>query len=399
MFRSNGKWFVGMALGMACLVAPARAQVLLSLNVQRVSDSSSSVTVLPNTPIDYQVVGNLNNTAQHMGLALVGFNLVYNGGALPQANTPTGPLDGTCNNPMVYFVKPTGITNPAGYGGTAGAVGELIQVGGGQNTIKNTAEFADFPVGPVKTGVAQANPPGCGPAVIATGSLVAPATAGVYTLNATQLFANVIEAGQTGTEDFWVTKAAQAGTITPLTITVQPAAVNAVFASATPADEGSLWRNQRNTIRFRFNTADVTAPAEGELLIREMLPNGQFGANLNTGGAFTFTVENEGQGNRVLRIREVGATLQHRKWYDVRNEGAWTGVDPFSVQYLLQVGDFNGDKVVLNADVLAINAAANGARPDQARDDIDGNGFKVQADVLSANSMVTSGPVAKPTGH
>ena len=62
-------------------------------------------------------------------------------------------------------------------------------------------------------------------------------------------------------------------------------------------------------------------------------------------------------------------------------------------------GDFDGNGVVLSADVLAINVIANGAKADQDRSDVDGNGFKLQADVLLANANQPSATPAKPTGH
>ncbi|MCH7597412.1 MAG: hypothetical protein IID35_12755, partial [Planctomycetes bacterium] len=72
-------------------------------------------------------------------------------------------------------------------------------------------------IGTVLTGVAQ--PSGCGPAILAAGSVTVPMTPGLYTLVLENLFANVIREGETGVP-FWATQTARADTITNLTIYV-----------------------------------------------------------------------------------------------------------------------------------------------------------------------------------
>lgn len=385
-------------VGLVCVATVAQAQINLNVVVRRASDDSSNITVQPGEVVNYEIQGTLTPATGHMGLALVGFNLNYSGGSLPQCNEPVAP------DPMANFVKPNGITNPAGYGGTAGATGELLQVGGGQNTIKNTAEFADFPIGTVQTGIAQNTP-----VILATGTLTAPQQ-GVSTLVLSQLFANVIEQGQTGNEDFWVTKAAQAGTIQNLTITVQTSCAASAYASSSPisvapggayANGNSLWRQSRNTLRMTFTVAGggcpaLALPGAGELLIQELLAGGAFGPNLNTGSNFTFTIE----GGNVLRVRE-GTTpiLQDGKWYAVRNTGAWANVAPFEAQYAVQLGDQNANGFTQNNDVLAINASPTGPVADNSRFDVNGDGFRTNADVTLANANSNSPLPAKPTGH
>jgi len=391
---------VGLAAlaGLVGITGIAQAQINLNVVVRRASDDLSVINVQPGEVVNYEIQGVLSPATGHLGLALVGFNLNYNGGSLPQANTPVAP------DPMANFVKPQGITNPAGYGGTAGATGELLQVGGGQNTIKNTAEFADFPIGTVQTGIAQN-----APVILATGTFTAPQQ-GSATLVLSQLFANVIEQGQNGTEDFWVTKAAQAGTIQNLTINVITSCAPSAFASSSPnsvapggayANGNSLWRQSRNTIRMTFNVPGgqcpaLAVPGAGELLIQELQAAGAFGPDLNTGSNFTFTIE----GGNVLRVRE-GTTpvLADGKWYAIRNTGAWANVAAFEAQYAVQLGDQNGNGFTQNNDVLAINAAPNSPQPDNSRLDVDGNGFKNTADVLLANASQPSALPAKPTGH
>ena len=185
-----------------------------NLSVSVESEGSNSVVVAPGAAVQYEVIGILSDDINE-GLDLVGFDLDFDGGDLMQADTPTGDPNSGCENPMIHFTIPWGITNPAGYGGTI-IGGDLIQVGGGQNTIKNT--IPPFPIGEVLTGVSQ--PGGCGPAVLVTGTLTAPAVYGTYTLALENLFANVIREGETGAGPFWATEAAGIGTITNLTIEV-----------------------------------------------------------------------------------------------------------------------------------------------------------------------------------
>ncbi len=201
-----------------------------SLNISIKSGGSNVVTARPDETINFVVEGVLTDVANE-GLALVGFDLQFTGGPLRADTivTPSGPI--TCANPMPAFVKPDGITNPAGFGGSL-VGGNLIQVGGAQNTIKNSVDnpacapdCAPFPIGAVLTGVAQ--PFGCGPAILAIGSLTFPIAPGPHELRVSNLFANVIKDGETG-EVFWATEKAGAGTITNLRI--------GACAAVTPID-------------------------------------------------------------------------------------------------------------------------------------------------------------------
>ncbi|NLE58185.1 MAG: DUF1565 domain-containing protein, partial [Planctomycetes bacterium] len=168
--------------------------------------------------------------------------------------------------------------------------------------------------------------------------------------------------------------------------------------SSNPAAGRSLWRNRRNIIRLTFD-ADTTAPDAGAVMIQEMIAGGTYGEDLSAG--FTFTVENDGQGQpRVLKIRETASSLQHRKWYAVRNTGGWTGVAPFTVQYVVQVGDANNDGRVLNTDFGWVNAAIpTFSTADDDRRDINGDGRILNTDFGVLNSKIPSFHVAKPDGH
>jgi hypothetical protein len=185
-----------------------------SLSVSVESGGSNSVAVGPGDIVNYEVIGILSDDLNE-GLALAGFDLDFDGGDLSQADTPTGDPDSGCENPMIHFTIPWGLTNPAGYGGTV-INGDLIQIGGAQNTTNNATP--PFPIGSVLTGVAK--PAGCGPAVLVTGSLAAPVLEGTYTLALENLFANLIRAGEMDDGTFWATQAAGVGTITNLTIEV-----------------------------------------------------------------------------------------------------------------------------------------------------------------------------------
>jgi len=208
----------------AGLMSSAAMGTNINISVQQ-TNGTNAITVAPGATVNYKVVGTLSD-ALNEGLALIGLSLDFTGGPLTPANTPTG-ADFSCLNPMRNFVMPEGMSNPGGYGGTV-MVGAppcpdsvracLIQAGGAQNTIENTVANASFPVGTVLTGVAQ--PGGCGPAVILTGSLTAPQAVGTYHLNAFDVFANVIRDGETENNVFWATDPAGAGTTTNLAVTV-----------------------------------------------------------------------------------------------------------------------------------------------------------------------------------
>ena len=176
---------------------------------------ASSVTVGPGGTVPYTVVGTLSDSLSD-GLAMFSFNLAFSGGPLtPAANPTTSPI----NN----FATPLGITNPAGFGGTVQG-GVLVQVGGAQNTINNT--IAPVPNGSVLTGVAQPT----NPVVLASGTLTAPYQVGTFTLDASALFANVLEPGQTGVP-FWKVDPAGVGSIQGLVVEVSAINANATTVS------------------------------------------------------------------------------------------------------------------------------------------------------------------------
>ena len=359
----------------------------LNMNVKATANNTNAVTVAPNAPVDFYIEGTLGDDLNE-GLALVGFNLHFTGGALAAdtVDIPAGAF--ACGNPMPAFVKPEGITNPAGFQGTL-ISGELVQVGGGQNTIRNTVANAPFPIGAVLLGVAR--PGGCGTAVIATGGVTAPAAEGSYQLHVQELFANVIRDGETG-EVFYATDAAGVGTITNLTINVVScqADTNSVVSSS-PVTQKSLWKTQRNVARLTFASNLAAVPA---IQIRELLDAGAFGPDLSAN--FIMSIE----GGTVLRIADNGSHLAHRKWYAVSNDADCDGLADFEFQFVVQIGDANNDGRVLFTDLANINACIpTDPAADSNRRDINGDGRVLFTDMAAANARIPSDIVPKPTGH
>ena len=191
-------------VGAAVIFGGAASAFATNLNVRVQSGGSSSVTVPPGATVSWDVVGELSDNL-NAGLALFSVDLGFTGGPLTQALN-------AASLPMLSFTRPAGLTNPAGFGGTV-LGGQLRQVGGAQNTIKNT--FAPYPNGTVVTGVAAAG----APVTLASGQLTAPLTPGTYTLTPSGVVANVIRQGETGTP-FWHVDRANAGTVQSLVVQV-----------------------------------------------------------------------------------------------------------------------------------------------------------------------------------
>lgn len=114
---------------------------------------------------------------------------------------PDKPLPRAIPGPeMCTFVRNKGFTNPpgpeqgycfnpSGYGGTIvdGDPTTLVQIGGAQNTIGNTAP-PEYPVGEVITYFAFQ------PVILAVGSIPAPSVLGDYTIRLSAGFGNVLDA-------------------------------------------------------------------------------------------------------------------------------------------------------------------------------------------------------------
>jgi hypothetical protein len=168
--------------------------------------------------VSWSVVGELSDDATD-GLAMFSFDLAFDGGDLDPADTPVA-------GDVLQFVAPAGLNNPDGFGGTPIA-GALVQVGGALNTINNA--FAPTPNGFVVTGFAQQG----SPEVLATGTLTAPLQVGTYVLSISNVMANGLRDGATGTP-FWTVDAVGQGTVTHLVIEVV-----ALFGDAETLSIGS----------------------------------------------------------------------------------------------------------------------------------------------------------------
>lgn len=352
----------------------------------------------PGDTIDYRIVvqlseDNTNPVTGNEGLALIGFDLSFDGGHLGQADAPT-------TAPMTSFVNNVGVANPAGYGGTidnSGTFDVLRQVGGAQNTIKNFSNPNNppYPTGAVTTSVAW---PGA-PQVVVTGSLTAPGV-GNYTLTISGARANVIAAGEDGTV-FWATKKALVNVSTDLAIEVVLATyVLSTPDSSQPGDQTlheTLWRTQKNVIRFVFDT-DISLPGAGNVEIRELQDAGAYGPDLSA--SFAFTVENDGGGDpRILRIADTGSTIAHQEWYAITNNG-WSGVEPFERHYASDHGDATGDGLVQFADMAFVNSQINQpVADDQDRHDVNGDNLIQFADLAAVNATINQHASPKPSGH
>lgn len=196
------KSVLSIALLLAVCSASAHAT---DLNVRVLSNGQPSAGAAPGQAVTYTINGELSDNAS-AGLALFALDLSFSGGPLAQAGTPT-------LFPMKNFASPLGMTNPAGYGGTV-ALSGLLQIGGAQNTIRNT--IAPSPTGNVIIDVAQLG----SPVVLDSGTLTAPYQVGTYTLVPSNVIANVLLPGQGTNPPFWKVEPAGAGVASPLTLTV-----------------------------------------------------------------------------------------------------------------------------------------------------------------------------------
>lgn len=162
-----------------------------------------------------------------------------------------------------------------------------------------------------------------------------------------------------------------------------------------PACDVSLTRPSNNVMRLEFDGA-ITAPAPGEIEVRECLPGGGFGA-VDLSGSLAYAVE----GGTVLRISEDGAAvLANETWYGVTTTtGDWNNVLTFEVAYKVCFGDGNNSGFTNFADLSFINANFVDPTSDWDVNDINGSGFVNFADLSSAFANNDSTAPAKPDGH
>lgn len=314
-----------------------------NLNTRVESDGSSNINVAPDQVVTYEVIGELDDLLNE-GLALAGFDLEFSGGPLEQADEPENESN------MAQFKRPNGVTNPDGYGGTI-IDGVLRQVGGGANTISNDIDNAPFPLGIVIQNIAH---PGL-PEVLVTGLLTIPADATpgqVFTLNLTNLFANVIREGETGEppQNFWKTEAAGVGTNTDLTMTVACALgidgstpENCAVDARQPHDLNNALALEgwdAITLNFSCNTASVIAD----------------GYTITCTGGVCPTIASVAQGatefDRVVTFSQV---IPAGHWTCVENNASGERHCIGSLP-----GDVNLDGTTAPSDILAVIDCLNG---------------------------------------
>jgi hypothetical protein len=378
-----------LAVLVAGLIASPALASTLNLNVKSTVNNTNAVTVGPGAAVGFKVEGVLNDNLNE-GLALVGFDLHLTGaggsGQTPlPANAVVAP-SGTvsCANPMRAFVKPEGITNPAGYGGTLIA-GDLVQVGGGQNTIKNSVDnpacapnCAPFPIGTPILGVAQ--PAVCGTAVVATGSFNAPATPGVYTLQVLNGFANIIKDGEVLANAFLATEAAGINVTGSLAITV--GGCSGITAS-TPA---------KCSVDARRPHAP-NQPATGQTASSMVLTMN----NCGTASAGDFSVACTPAGAPCPTVSTVqnAANSVTVNFSTPIPAGKWTCVTHTASNTKSCIGslpgDTSGNRTTAPADILDLIDHLNGIRvPPLAVDhcDMDRSGLCAPADIISLIDML-----------
>jgi len=203
---------------------------------------------------------------------------------------------------------------------------------------------------------------------------------------------------------FLKTEAAGVGTITNLTVSVTADVEGVDLLSSAPACNSSLWRSMNNFALLTFS-GNPGQPAANQVRIREITAGGAFGEEVT--GQFLFAVQGD-----VLRITQNGSVgpnntndgqLEHRKWYSIEPDG-WTGVNPFKVDLIVQVGDANNDGRVNGFDVSSINGTQpfpciNTTTCAGLRTDVNGDNRVNGFDVSTVNGRLTSLLVAKPGGH
>jgi hypothetical protein len=170
--------------------------------------------------------------------------------------------------------------------------------------------------------------------------------------------------------------------------------VTLVLPTAPPCDN-VLPRFTNNVLRLTFS-GPISAPAAGEVEIRELQAAGGFGSDLSS--QFIFTVE----GTDVLRIEENGDVLADGTWYGITNTaaaGGWPGVADFQVDYVVVVGDVSNDGFNDFSDLSAIFANQTGAAEDDDPYDVNADGFVDFSDLSAAFGFNGSFDPGKPGDH
>ncbi len=271
------------------------------LDLTIVSGGASSITVDTGDMVTYGVYAETTD-ANHQGLAMFAFDLTFDGGPL----SPVSPTSAISS-----FVAPNGVNNPAGFGGTPSG-GDLLQVGGAQNTILNT--FAPQPVGVIQPGLAMPSVP----VFIATGALTAPSQPGTYVLSAENVFANVLDPSSTGAP-FWKVQACNEGTMGDLVITV----VDCAPVIVCPGDTNSLGCTSQMLFvgHASYSGANALTVGVGNLINEQFGiwtwsttpgPSTQFGTTLCVGSSFDYQFMSTRSGGGGIPGTHCGGSFRFR---------------------------------------------------------------------------------------
>jgi len=221
-FGALQRTYTGQVTSPAPRPQPVQTQLKLDLR-----SGGNTLWIAPGAPFTYEVRATLSDS-QTDGLAMVCFDLHFDGGPLPPM---APPQDGS----MFEFVSPRGLCNPAGFGGTPVA-GDLLQVGGALNTINNS--FAPTPSGAVVKGIAQRG----NWQTVATGMAVAPSAPGTYKLHLMNPVGNAIQKGASGAT-FYPVVGLEVGSVRELTVIVDSCAPTS-YCSAKPSSSSCMPRMQ-----------------------------------------------------------------------------------------------------------------------------------------------------------
>jgi len=342
-------------LGCALTLSTVQASDL-NLTVREAGSDSSAIMVAPGAIVNYEIVAEFAD-ANNGGLALLGFDLANSCGPLQQADAPT---KGTTAYNFASETGPggnkSGISNPAGFGGTFQAsTGKLIQVGGGQNTIKNIPSNAEFPIGTVITNVAH---PGS-PVIYATGSFVAPMTAGTCDLIIENAFANQIMQGETG-EVFFATEQAGIGMIVNLSVTVGDVIINpGNIVSSVPANNSIDARQPSNidgSGAFGWDSIDITFESS-----TAGVEAAHFNVTINPADQAAPTITKATANGNTVSL-QLDSRIPPGHWTNFTYTGPGDGTGD-SVRLGFLPGDVSGDLTSGPLDILRLIDGLNGVPP------------------------------------
>ena len=316
--------------------------------------ATSSTAVAPGGTVDYEITG-LVSSGDNLGLALCGVDLTTDT-VIAQGQAVEG-------GSMGPFVKDDGITNPAGYGGTVDA-DDLLQIGGGQNTIGNDgiSPHPAYPSGVVVEGIAQGSS-----VVLATGTITAPGTPGTHTVSLVDPFANVLLADQGGGVYTVEAAAASVGASGSFQINVGDPIL--LPASCDPVADGTLPKTQANVIWLVFDRA-ISLPGSNPVTIQDIQDINPETLGADIAGQFDFSLVETNLPNDTLKCKNAGAALPNMTWYRVKSVGAFQVV-AFVHDVCTLVGDANDNGRVNTVDYSTVEAHI-GERNDR-RYDLNGN--------------------------